>query len=173
MYTVQNGDTLWSIAQKFYNDGDAWPQIQKTNNLTTTDLENGTVLTIPTISNASPSPEVNTSVSSSDASPTGPTGTSPTGPTGSSPTGPTGSSPTGPTGMIEDGPTGATGIELTQQGQTSSASTDRQYTVVEGDSLWDICVNRYNDGYRWVQVAQMNNLQNPNLIFTGTTLLMP
>ena len=35
VYTVQKGDTLWSIAQTYYQDGFKWAQIAKDNNITT------------------------------------------------------------------------------------------------------------------------------------------
>jgi len=37
-YTVVRGDTLWSIAKKFYNDGSRYPEIAKANNITNPDL---------------------------------------------------------------------------------------------------------------------------------------
>jgi len=37
-YTVVRGDTLWSIAKKFYNDGSRYPEIAKANNISNPDL---------------------------------------------------------------------------------------------------------------------------------------
>ena len=56
--------------------------------------------------------------------------------------------------------------------QAISIEEDR-YTVVKGDSLWDIAVRAYGDGYNWVEIAAVNNLDNPNLIHTGNTLTIP
>lgn len=53
---------------------------------------------------------------------------------------------------------------------TISGST---YTVVKGDTLWNISVRAYGDGYQWTKIAQVNNLANPNLIHTGNTLSIP
>jgi nucleoid-associated protein YgaU len=81
-----------------------------------------------------------------------------------------------PTVTLSQGPTGPTGQQPgapTPGGQASSASTDKQYTVVKGDSLWAISVKRYGNGYRWVEIARMNNLKNPNVIHPGNTLMMP
>jgi 5'-nucleotidase / UDP-sugar diphosphatase len=32
MHTIQNGDTLFDLAQAYYNDGSKWTEIQKANN---------------------------------------------------------------------------------------------------------------------------------------------
>jgi len=47
------------------------------------------------------------------------------------------------------------------------------YTVLGGDNLWDISVRAYGDGYRWVDIAQENELGNPNLIHAGNVLTLP
>lgn len=47
------------------------------------------------------------------------------------------------------------------------------YTVVQGDTLWDISVRAYGDGYGWVQIAQANNIPNPDIIYPGTELTIP
>ncbi len=50
-YTVKTGDTLFTIAQTYYNDGYKYDQIAKTNNLSNPDiLEIGQVLDIPSSS---------------------------------------------------------------------------------------------------------------------------
>ena len=64
------------------------------------------------------------------------------------------------------------------QGQVSSASTsvepkDKSYTVVQGDDLWGIAVKQYGNGYRWVDIAKANNLENPDLIHAGNVLNLP
>ncbi len=56
----------------------------------------------------------------------------------------------------------------------SPATTEKQqYTVVAGDSLWKIAVAKYNNGYRWSEIAQANKIANPDLIFVGTVLTLP
>lgn len=47
------------------------------------------------------------------------------------------------------------------------------YVVVKGDTLWDICVRAYGDGYKWAEVAKANDLVNPNLIHPGNVLVLP
>ncbi len=54
-----------------------------------------------------------------------------------------------------------------------NAITGNTYTVQKGDDLWNIAVRAYGDGYKWVDIAKANNLQNPNLLFSGNTLQIP
>lgn len=49
----------------------------------------------------------------------------------------------------------------------------KTYTVERGDTLWAIAERFYNDGTRWVEIAQANNLTNPSLIHTGNVLIIP
>lgn len=66
-----------------------------------------------------------------------------------------------------------------EPGQINSASVevkrpaDGKYTVARGDTLWNISLVTYGTGFRWTEIAKTNNLSNPNLIFTGTVLLLP
>lgn len=46
-YVVQDGDSLWSIAQKLLGDGSRWIEIYELNNLQTTVIHPGQVLKIP------------------------------------------------------------------------------------------------------------------------------
>ncbi len=47
------------------------------------------------------------------------------------------------------------------------------YTVEEGDSLWNIAIRAYGDGYKWVDIANDNSLDNPDIIHVGNTLTLP
>lgn len=65
-----------------------------------------------------------------------------------------------------------------EKGETSSTSTDgrpkqSRYTVVQGDTLWDISHRMYGDAYKWPQVARANMLANPDLIYPGNVLTLP
>lgn len=51
--------------------------------------------------------------------------------------------------------------------------TGISYNVKEGDSLWDIAVRSYGDGYKWVEIAKVNKLVNPNIIHPGNVLQLP
>ena len=63
------------------------------------------------------------------------------------------------------------------QGEITSTSTvakPQTYTVVHGDTLWDISMKFYKcDGYRWSKIAQENGLANPDLIHAGNVLTLP
>jgi nucleoid-associated protein YgaU len=53
------------------------------------------------------------------------------------------------------------------------SNTSSTYTVRPGDDLWTISVNVYNDGYKWVEIAKLNKLENPGLIYAGNKLIIP
>lgn len=56
-YTVKEGDTLFSIAEKYYQDGYKYEEIAKSNKLVSADLiEVGQVLDIPKLETPAPSP---------------------------------------------------------------------------------------------------------------------
>jgi nucleoid-associated protein YgaU len=50
-YHMQRGDTLWSVAQKFYGDGNRWKQIYEVNKSTFSSgpnlIQPGIILWIP------------------------------------------------------------------------------------------------------------------------------
>ncbi|KKS39924.1 MAG: 5'-Nucleotidase domain-containing protein [Candidatus Gottesmanbacteria bacterium GW2011_GWB1_43_11] len=125
-YTVQKGDTLWSISENSFKSGYNWSDIAKANNLTSPDqIEEGQKLVIP------------------EASPISPTATET--PAGS--------------------PVAATA--------TTGTPSESSYTVVIGDSLWNIACKTYNDCYAWTKIAQANKLVNPNLIHPGNVFSLP
>ena len=47
------------------------------------------------------------------------------------------------------------------------------YTVAKGDHLWGIAVRAYGDGYKWVDIANVNNLENPDVIYKDQKLSIP
>lgn len=70
-------------------------------------------------------------------------------------------------------------VQKLEPGQVSSASmevkkpADSKYTIQKGDSLWSISVSVYGTGYRWSEIAQLNKLTDPNMIFSGNVLQLP
>lgn len=51
--------------------------------------------------------------------------------------------------------------------------TGSSYTVAKGDTLWEVAVRAYGDGFRWVDIAKANKLANPGLIHPGNVLSIP
>lgn len=51
--------------------------------------------------------------------------------------------------------------------------TTATYEVTKGDSLWNIAVRSYGDGYKWVLIASENKIVNPNIIHSGNILVLP
>ncbi|MDO8269939.1 MAG: LysM peptidoglycan-binding domain-containing protein [Candidatus Levybacteria bacterium] len=135
-YTVTEGDTLWSIAEKSYNDGFRWNEIAKANNITdASTLEKGTELTIPKIATE---PKI---------------------------------SPVEKKPLVTRVPTAVPSVAPTVVMTTTGQKiTGNSYKIVDGDTLWDIAIRSYGDGYRWVEVALQNNIANPDLIYAGNVL---
>lgn len=141
-YVVQEGETLWSIAEKEYKDGYAWSEIAEANTLTNPDnLEAGTQLVLPERDT------VATAGTEQDTQAT-----------------------TSPTLQATSAPTPSVMPQQEQMQTTGEKITGAQYTIVAGDTLWDISIRAYGNGYRWPEIAQANTIVNPNLIFVGTTL---
>lgn len=63
------------------------------------------------------------------------------------------------------------GRQSTQNNSPSISGTN--YKIVKGDSLWDISVRKYGDGYKWPEIAKANNLSNPDLIYPNAVLKLP
>lgn len=145
-YTVVAGDNLWSIAEKTYKSGYNWVDIAKANDLADpSDIHVGNKLILPTVT-----PQVATV---SQATPK-----------------------TQLTVFVT--PTKAFKPTATPTPQPTAVITNKitgsKYKVVHGDSLWTIAVRAYGDGYRWVDIAKANDLENnPGLIHAGNTIKIP
>ena len=51
-----------------------------------------------------------------------------------------------------------------------SKQTAKTYVVKNGDSLWKICKQQLNDGTKTREIARLNGIGNPNLIYPGQVI---
>ena len=66
------------------------------------------------------------------------------------------------------------GQELTIKANAPNTSiSGATYEVQKGDTLWDIAVRAYGDGYKWSEIARENKLVHPNIIHSGNILILP
>ncbi|MEK7534382.1 MAG: LysM peptidoglycan-binding domain-containing protein [Patescibacteria group bacterium] len=78
------------------------------------------------------------------------------------------------TSSIQDGPVNREEKKKTQKEEIkTNLIIGDSYKVAKEDSLWDIAVRAYGDGYKWVEIAKQNNLENPDLIFSENVLKIP
>ena len=164
VYTVKEGDTLFSIAQKYYDDGTKYSEIIKENSLAGEGIDAGQKLTIPKLETVAASPESSASASpEASASPS------------SSPS-PSASASTAPTASAQPSaipaPAGEKGAAMTQPSWGVSITGDT-YTVVKGDWLSTISARAYGDLMQYDKIAKANSISNPNVIEVGTVLKIP
>jgi nucleoid-associated protein YgaU len=76
---------------------------------------------------------------------------------------------------IPDVPAKMATVQGAEQQNTSFGPTiaGTTYRVQKGDHLWGIAVRAYNDGYKWVDIARVNNITTPNVIYTNMVLKIP
>jgi nucleoid-associated protein YgaU len=146
MYVVKSGDDLWTIADKEYGSGYNWVDIASANKLLNPGLiEEGTKLIIPDVQKRSADSEFVEAVEPQ---------------------------------AQEDLENQNIKTEIKETPVENFISnpgsiTGGTYTVIEGDSLWDIAIRAYGDGYRWIEIAQNNYITNPDIIFAGSVLNIP
>lgn len=161
LYTVQKGDTLWSISEKVYNDGFKWKEIAQANNISNpSQISEGMELKLDSDATNSMISEAN--------------------PDSATPSTENNSQSTiAPTVIVTVAPTAIETPEPTLEAdpmhlQNKINTIDgTSYTVVHGDTLWDIAERAYGDGHKWVDIAKANHLSNPNLIHSGNTFTLP
>lgn len=142
-HTVKAGEDLWKISEQYYETGYNWVDIAEANDLT------------------SPSqieegqeltiPDIEARIAQADEV----------------------EKEDEPSVVIEETTETTTVIEEPQPTISDSPISGASYTVVKGDTLWDISVRAYGDGYRWVEIAQENELANPDLIHPGNQFALP
>ena len=151
-HTVKQGESLWSIAQEYYNSGYNWVDIQKANNLSdASHISIGQVLTIPDVA---PKVLAKNTTSSPTATETGTIAIA------------------SPTPMAVQTPSPKPQISQ-NAATTQDLSQATSYTVSHGDNLWKIAVKAYADGFQWKKIAQANKLKNPRVIHSGNVLILP
>jgi nucleoid-associated protein YgaU len=64
-------------------------------------------------------------------------------------------------------------VTVNEAKDNTDITTSSSYTVKKGDSLWTIAVQEYGDGYKWTEIAKINNLTHPNIIHIGNVLVLP
>lgn len=160
-YTVKEGDTLFTIAEKYYGDGGKYTEIVTANNLPGESIAAGQELTIPELEGAmsAASPEA-----SAEASP------SPEAETAASPE--ASSAP-----IVQASPSPAatdtgTGGAMNQTTWGETITTD-SYTVQPNDWLSKIAGRAYGDITKYNAIAQANNISNPDNIEIGVVLKIP
>lgn len=59
--------------------------------------------------------------------------------------------------------------------RTDNRETQKTYTVVKGDCLWNIAKVHLGDGNKYMEIYEMNKdkISNPNLIYPGQLLILP
>ncbi|MCL5970341.1 MAG: LysM peptidoglycan-binding domain-containing protein [Patescibacteria group bacterium] len=69
--------------------------------------------------------------------------------------------------------TGEAKADTVSKTENPTSIKGETYTIQKGDYLWDIAVRAYGDGYKWTDIAKVNNYTEPNLIFSGNILKIP
>jgi nucleoid-associated protein YgaU len=143
---MKKGDTLWSIAESQMGSGFEWKKLAEANEIKDqTQLKAGSQLIIPQREIESKNLDEMTASPLVTAEPSGT--------------------------VPSQEPT-----TISPQPNLPAAQPSIQgnaYVVVAGDTLWDIAIRAYGDGYRWVDIARANNLSNPDLIFSGNKFVLP
>lgn len=57
--------------------------------------------------------------------------------------------------------------------QRENKAVSKSYVVQKGDSLWKIAKLQLNDGGRYKEIAEINNISDPNKISVGMNLILP
>lgn len=147
IYVVEKNDNLWTIAQKIYGSGYSWVSIAQANHLANPGMVfSGDRLIIPSVSPIAVQNKPEQIL-------------------------PTITQKKQIAKTVSPKPTATVVPQqiITQQYAISGAV----YTVKTGDSLWNIAVRAYNNGYKWVDIAKANNLTNPSIIHSGNVLKIP
>lgn len=50
---------------------------------------------------------------------------------------------------------------------------EKTYTMQENETLWDVAVREYGDGFRYTEIIEANNFENPDYVPPGTKIIIP
>lgn len=164
-YTVRESDTLFTIAEKYYQDGSKFEEIAKANNLADVNsIVAGQVLEIPKLAeNPTPTPSV---APTEPPTPTPSINPEPSPTASATPN----ESPQPPSSQSESSNLGTGGANTTTWGTRIEGNA---YTVQEGDWLSTIAGRAYGDIYAYQKIADANHIVNPDLILPGMVLTIP
>jgi chitinase len=149
-YTVQSGDTLSNIAQRFYNNSSWWPLIQDANSgVVPTNLQVGQLLQIPfglqyTIQSGDTLAGVAQTLYGDSSQWT----------------------------LIQNANPGINPSNL-QIGQQILLQFTQQYTIQSGDTLSTIAERFYGNGSQWTLIQNANSDINPSNLQAGQQIQIP
>eukprot|EP00831_Metopus_contortus_P080243 TRINITY_DN8170_c0_g1_i5.p3 TRINITY_DN8170_c0_g1~~TRINITY_DN8170_c0_g1_i5.p3 ORF type:complete len:179 (-),score=25.07 TRINITY_DN8170_c0_g1_i5:343-879(-) len=61
-------------------------------------------------------------------------------------------------------------IPATESRPPGNQPSNKTYTVKKGDCLWNICKQYLGNGSKYNEIAKLNNISNPNLIYPGQVI---
>lgn len=70
-------------------------------------------------------------------------------------------------------PSPASPVVTVSQPRTTNNVENKTHTVVKGDTLWAIAQRELGSGSRYPEIAALNGVSNPNLIFPGQVFQIP
>ena len=142
-YTVQPGDNLWKIAEQFYQTGYAWVEISQANQLNTPGIIE--------VGQTLVIPQLKAAYPSTLAD--------------------AGSAVGGPYPEAETQPPAEADTEHANPSANSNLPV--QVTLKPGDTLWNLAVKYYGNGFDWPVIAQANQITDHKHLPTGLTLTIP
>lgn len=60
--------------------------------------------------------------------------------------------------------------KLVKSKENTPKTVPTPYTVKKGDTLWAICKKKLGDGSKYPEIAKLNKIKNPNLIYVGQVI---
>lgn len=72
--------------------------------------------------------------------------------------------------LVSDNTTGTTTATTETTRETDNKEIPSTYTVKSGDCLINICKSQLGDANKWKEIAELNGLENANLIYPGQVL---